>query len=318
MTREVQVIDTGYNGNNFCAAFLMVEKDAATIVETNTNFAVPRILDALAAAGRTPEQVEYIIVTHVHLDHAGGAAALMERCANATLLAHERAAPHLIDPSKLVNSATAVYGGPEAFHRLYGDIGPIDAARVRVMKDEETLSFGQRTLRFLYTRGHANHHFCIHDDRSNGIFTGDAFGLRYPQLQAHGLLAFPTTTPTDFDGPAYRDTLRRIVDTGCDQVFLTHYGAYSDVAAMAEVVDRQLCEYSALVDEADEMVNEDSDLDSFCAERVSAIFAQELRSCGLEGDDDVRRLLALDVDLNAQGVAFAVKKRRFKRAKAQA
>src|SRR5262249_54286000 len=149
--------------------------------------------------GLGPEAVDYLIVTHVHLDHAGGSSLLMRECPNARLLAHPRAIPHLVDPSKLVASARQGYGDAE-FEKLYGRIDPIEAGRVRAMDDGSRLGWAGAELEFLHTRGHANHHFCIllsESGKPRSIFTGDSFGLAYPELQQSGLFIFPSTSPTD-------------------------------------------------------------------------------------------------------------------------
>jgi len=307
----VTTIDCEYVGlPRVAAAFLLTEGDRAAFVETNTNDAVPRLLGALSVKGQSPEQVDWIIVTHVHLDHAGGASALMKACPNATLLCHPKAHKHLIDPSKLVASSEEVYG-KERFAELYGTIEGVDPDRVRIMADEETLEWGERTLTFLHTRGHANHHFCIHDSASKGIFTGDSFGIVYPDLQAQGLFAFPTSTPTDFDAAAARQSVARIVGTGAKRAFLTHFGEVRDLEGVAAQLTPQLDVFGSIVDEAYSSELDGDALDAFCDGRVRAHFDGMLQMHGLEGDD-VRELLELDTALNAQGLAFAVRKRRFK------
>ncbi|MEC7520903.1 MAG: MBL fold metallo-hydrolase [Myxococcota bacterium] len=308
---SVTTIDCDYLGEGFAAAYLMREGDRAAFVETNTTHAVPKLLAALEAEGLQPEAVDWVIITHVHLDHAGGASALMEACPNATLLAHPRAARHAIDPSKLVASAQQVYG-EETFASLYGEIRPIDEARVRTMDDGETLRWGARTLTFLHTRGHANHHFCVLDSKTNAIFTGDAFGLVYPRLQHHGLFAIPSTSPTDFDAPAAKASLDRIVATGADRAYLTHFGGHEQLEGIAGQLHRQLDVYGGIVAQAlaDE-IDEDA-LDAFCEARVRALFDQLLETHGLADDGGAREILKTDMELNAQGVAFAVKKARHK------
>lgn len=309
----VTTIDTGYaDTERLAAAFLIVEGDEAAFVETNTSLAVPRLLAALEAAGRTPEDVRWIIITHVHLDHAGGAGTLMKACPNATLLAHPKAARHIVAPEKLVKSSMAVYG-EEAFRKLYGPIEAVPEERVRIMEDGEELSWGDRTLRFFYTRGHANHHFCIHDSRSNGVFVGDSFGLRYPHLQSEGLFVFPTTTPTDFDPEAAHRSVDAIVATGAERVFFTHFGESEDVAAVAEALHPQLKALADVVDHADEAGLDGDVLDAHCRERVDAILGDALRARGLDVDPQQDPIVSFDADLNAQGLAFAVRKRRFKR-----
>ncbi len=314
----VTTIDAHYFGQpGFAATYLMREGDRAAFIETATARSVPRMLETLAAAGLRPHDVEYVIITHVHLDHAGGAAALLQACPNATLLAHPRAAPHAIDPAKLVASAEQVYGVAK-FAELYGTIDPIDAGRVRTMADDEELVFGRRTLRFLHTRGHANHHFCVWDSATRGVFTGDSFGLVYPALQHNGLLAVPSTSPTDFDGAAAKHSLRRLLGLQAERAYLTHFGEITDLVGAAAQLEHQLDAYEATVNEAFAGDANGDELDAFCTQRVDAIFADALAKVGLTDDPAATALLRTDRTLNAQGIAFAVRKLRHKAAKANA
>lgn len=312
--RQITTIETGYTERErFAAAYLLHEGDQGLFVETNTALAVPRLLAALADAGLSPEQVPWVIVTHVHLDHAGGASVLMDALPNATLLAHPRAAPHLIDPSRLVSSASKVYG-EERFRALYGEIRPIPEERVRIMDDGEHLAFGGGTLTFLHTRGHANHHFCIHDDATEAVFTGDTLGIGYPDLQEDGRLIFPSTSPTDFDAAAARDSLTKIVATGATRAFLTHFGEHGDVPGIAAELDAQLQVYGALADQAYAEVD-DAELDGWCSARVDTLFDTLLKARPGVDTPDNRALLAIDAELNAQGLAFSVRRRRRKAAR---
>lgn len=314
----ITTIDARYFGHEgFTATYLMREGGEAAFVETATNRSVPAMLAALDAEGMSPKQVRYVVITHVHLDHAGGAAALMRACPNATLLAHPRAATHAIDPTKLVASAKQVYG-KEQFAALYGSVDPIDADRVRTMADDEVLTFGERTLRFLHTRGHANHHFCVLDSKSNAIFTGDAFGLVYPQLQRRGLFALPSTSPTDFDGAAAKASVDRIVATGATQAMLTHYGSVSDLQGVADRLHPQLDAYTTIVDEAFASDHEGDALDEFCKTGVERIFVDLLDTVGLGSDAQANTILRTDRSLNAQGIAFAVRKKRHKAGRSSA
>jgi glyoxylase-like metal-dependent hydrolase (beta-lactamase superfamily II) len=298
------------------AAYLLLPEEgrACAFVETNTAHAVPTLLKALEAHGRTPEDVQYVIITHIHLDHAGGAGQLMAACPNATLLAHPKAAPHAVDPSRIVRGATAVYG-EERFASLYGEVRPIPEERVVAMDDDSTVQLGNHTLRFLHTRGHANHHMCVFDETANGVFTGDSFGILYPALQRNGLFAFPSTSPTDFDGPAAIEALDRIVGTGAARVWPTHFDVHTDLAGIADQLRPMLERSTALVDEADASGIEDEALDAWFDRAVRAMFEERLVAAGLADDPVVRRQVELDIDLNGQGLAFAVRKRRFKRAK---
>lgn len=310
---DIVTIDCNYLGRSrFAAAYLIVDGDEAAFVDNNTCHAVPMLMSALADAGLSPEQVRYIIVTHVHLDHAGGTSALADACPNAQIIAHPRAATHIIDPAKLVASATSVYGA-DTFKRLYGVIEPLPAARVQAMEDGEQLRLGARTLEFLHTRGHANHHFCIADDHSNSIFTGDAFGLHYPDLQGPGPLAFPSTSPTDFDGPLAREAIRRLVDLSPDRMYPTHFGPVTDIAQTAEQLIRHLEFAEHVMEDAFASDLADDELTSYVEPRLRDYFAGLLDHHGaLRADKSAWELIGLDIDLNAQGIAFAANKRRHK------
>ena len=137
---NIEVIDCKYLRPQFAASFLIQEGERAVFVENNTAHSVPLLLGRLRVRKLSPNQVDFIIVTHVHLDHAGGSHALMEACPNAILLAHPRAAKHLIDPTRLVESAKRVYG-VEHFRELYGEIGAIPKERVREMADGEGIGW---------------------------------------------------------------------------------------------------------------------------------------------------------------------------------
>jgi len=310
----VTTIDAKYLGHEeFVSTYLLQHGDRAAFIETANAAAVPRMLEILAEQGMSPEQVDYVIITHVHLDHAGGAADLMKACPNATLLAHPNAAKHAIDPSKLVRSATGVYG-EALFAEMYGTIDPIPENRVRIMGDDEVLDWNGRKLHFLHTRGHANHHFCIHDPAGGSVFTGDAFGLVYPRLQSKGLFALPSTSPTDFDAAAAKASVDRIVATGAKTAYLTHAGGVTDLAGVAALLHPQLDRYGAIVEEAFTSDREGNAIDEFCREQVDALFSDLFKAHGLESAN-TRTTLAMDMNLNGQGIAAAVKKKRFKAAR---
>ncbi len=310
---DIYTIDTHYLGlAEVAAAYLIVDGDRAAFVDNNTNEAVPRLLAALADRGLTPEQVDYLIITHVHLDHAGGTSALARACPNAQVVAHPRAAPHVIDPTKLVASASAVYGQAE-FERLYGTIDPVAEDRVMVMEDEQTLRLGGRELRFLHTRGHANHHFCIVDTATNAIFSGDAFGLVYPALQGEGTFAIPSTSPTDFEPELARESIRRLVSERPSCIYPTHFGAVTDIEVAAGQLIRHLDFAERLRGDAENSDRPDEALEAYCRARLFDYFAGLLDSMGNLGRDaNTWSHLKLDIDLNAQGIAFAANKRRRK------
>lgn len=308
MSRLV-TIDCHYVMPQLAASYLREEDGEVAFIEANTTLTVPRLLAALEKEGLSPQAVKYVIVTHVHLDHAGGASALMAACPNATLLAHPRAARHLIDPQKLVASAKHVYG-EEAFEHLYGVISPIDAAKVRALDDGAEVTLGSATLRFLHTRGHANHHFVVHDVAREVVYTGDAFGLTYPSLQRAGRFSYPSTSPTDFDGEAAMASVRRITDLKPRAVGLTHFGLFEDVDAIADQLIRWLETATARAHEGAKSGDDQGTMEQRFKWQLEQDFEVEASRAGLSLTDADRKLIRFDLELNAQGLALAALKQR--------
>lgn len=297
----------------FTACYLRVAGEECAFVEAHTAHALPRLLAALDAHALRLEQVRYVIVTHAHLDHAAGAGSLLARCPNATLLAHPRAARHLIDPTKLVASATQVYGA-ERFDALYGRVEPIPAARVRALEDGDTFELGGATLQAHHTAGHAKHHLVLADPATDAVFTGDTFGLVYPALQRAGRLALASTSPTDFDPAEARRSLDRVLSLGAGAACLTHFGAVHDLDTVAAQVrawiDRSEAwlEAAAASDQSFEAARDD------IKAALRAALEREASAVGLSLTSADWATLAVDIDLNAQGVAFAALKARADRA----
>lgn len=294
------VIDCHYTAPRVACAYLLCEKGEAAFVENNTAHALPHLLSALERAGYSPEQVRYVIITHVHLDHAGASGHLMQRFPNATLLCHPRAARHIVDPSRLTASARAVYGDGE-FDRLYGTILPVPESRVQIMEDESSASLGERTLRFIHTRGHANHHFCIVDSKTAGVFTGDSFGIAYPDAQKRGAFIFPSTTPTEFDPVEARKSVEKIASIpGLQHAYLTHFGAFDSIAEGREQLLEGIHAFESILNECTGL--EDPARTNLAQLRVKEYFEKRA------GPENAA-LLAMDTLLNAQGISFAAGRR---------
>jgi len=302
-------VDCHYVQSQFACSYLITEGKQAVFIETNTTHAVPRLLSALKARNLKPEQVKYIIITHVHLDHAGGSSALVQACPNATLLTHPRASQHVIDPTHLIESAKKVYGD-EIFGNLYGRIEPIPAERVRTMEDGEVIPFHSRDFQFFYTRGHANHHFCIGDSESEGIFTGDSFGIAYPALQSRGLFIFPSTSPTQFDPAEARKSISKIVNRNPKRVFLTHFGGVKKVREAASQLLKHLDFAESLVEKAKGSDLPDAELPQFCERILENYFKDSLQKHGIHVYQSIWETIRMDIQLNAAGIAFLANKLR--------
>ncbi|MDY6932996.1 MAG: MBL fold metallo-hydrolase [Spirochaetota bacterium] len=310
ISEKISLIDCNHIFPMYAAAYLLIEGKRCVFVETNTQFAVPRFISELKEYGLGPENVEYIIVTHVHLDHAGGTSALVNLCPNAVVLAQQRAARHIIDPTRLIDAVKALFG-EEEFIRIYGEIGPVEEERVRVVRDGEIIEFGNRELKFIYTLGHAKHHMCIYDSGTNGIFTGDSFGLAFPILQSGNRpFIFPSTSPTDFDPNEACDSINKIYNTGARTAFLTHYGPFEHVKEGSEMMIESIHKMENILNDA---LNSDMDqvsLERFCMERMIDFFKDEMESRDLPFSYENQKFLQTDIELNAQGIAFAVQRLR--------
>jgi glyoxylase-like metal-dependent hydrolase (beta-lactamase superfamily II) len=221
----VILVDTGYVRPGLAASWIVKGRSSAAVVETGTARSVPNVLAGLAAHGVGRGDESHVIVTHVHLDHAAGAGALLAELPHARLVVHPRGARHMIDPSKLLAGAAEVYGGMEAIRNLYGDVLPAPAERVVEAPEGTVVDLGERPLRILDTPGHAKHHFVVHDPATQGFFTGDTFGISYREYDtAAGPFLFPTTTPVQFDPPALRASVERMLAERPERMYLTHYG----------------------------------------------------------------------------------------------
>jgi len=229
----ITAVDTEYVRPQMDAAHVVVAGARAAIVDTGPNTAVPLILGALAELGIERDAVEYLFLTHVHLDHAGGAGALMRELPRATAVVHPRGAPHMIDPAKLIAGTRAVYG-EELYSKLYGEILPIARERLVIAQDGQRFDLGDRTFECVHTPGHAMHHQAIVDHGAVSIFTGDTFGISYREFDtANGAWIMPTTTPTQFDPAQLKASIVRLMQFRPRRLYLTHYSEVAQCARLA-------------------------------------------------------------------------------------
>jgi glyoxylase-like metal-dependent hydrolase (beta-lactamase superfamily II) len=295
----ISAIDTGFFRPRFDASHLIVENARAAFVDVGTNYSVPLLLDALHAKGLDVDAVDYVILTHVHLDHAGGAGLLMSKLPHAHAIVHARGARHMIDPGQLIAGATAVYGAEE-IQRSYGELLPIPAERIDVAKDGHVIDFAGRPLLCLDTPGHARHHLCVHDARSNAFFTGDTFGLSYREFDTDkGAFILPTSTPVQFEPDALKASIARMLEYRPKQMFLTHYSRVTDVQRLARDLYVQI---DAMVDIARAHAGE-SDRHTRIADDLAHLYIARALAHGVTFDAArIRELLAMDIELNAQGL----------------
>jgi glyoxylase-like metal-dependent hydrolase (beta-lactamase superfamily II) len=296
----IHTIDTGFVRQHFDAAYLVVENDRAAFIDCGTNYSVPRMLAALDAAGLTPAHVDWLILTHVHLDHAGGAGELLSQLPEAQLVVHPRGARHMIDPSKLWEGASAVYG-EAVMDETYGRLLPVPSERVVEAPDGHVVDLAGRPLVCLDTPGHARHHNTIYDQRANVCFTGDTFGLSYRDLDTDkGPFIIPTTSPVQFDPVALHASIDRLLALQPDAMYLTHYGRVEDVQRLGADLHLQIDAMVALARDADGREDRFDVLKNSLAD----LYAQRAEAHGwLKGREALETLvLGMDITLNAQGL----------------
>ena len=302
----IHTLDTGFHRPRFDAAYLIVENGRAAFVDCGTSTSVPALLQGLADAGLAPADVDWLILTHVHLDHAGGAGALLEHLPKARAVIHPRGAPHMIDPARLIAGATAVYG-EEEMARSYGTIVPIPEERVDIARDGHIVDLAGRKLVCLDTPGHALHHLCVWDAASRSVFSGDTFGISYRELDsANDAFVFPTTTPVQFDPEALKTSIARLVALEPARIFVTHFGAVQDIPRHAQALTELI---DAMVEGALPLM-EAPERHMALAAMLDALYVPAAAAHSGRSEAWVRELLAMDIELNAQGLGVWLDRRR--------
>jgi len=292
--------DAAYVRPLLAAIHMVVEQGRVAFIDTGSRDALPNALAALERLGLPVTAVDYVILTHIHLDHAGGAGSMMAVFPNARLVVHPRGARHMAEPSKLLAGVTAVYGA-EYVAKVYGEILPIPAERIVEALDGHVIDLAGRSLRSLDTPGHARHHICIADPASGGIFTGDMFGLSYRELDVDGRpFIFPTTTPTQFEPDEMRASIQRLLDLRPEAVYLTHYSRLTEVPQRGAELLGRLDAMCALA-EAEAGTGEQRH--ARLKQAMTGYLLAQLREHGCCLDETaLLELLGTDIELNTQGL----------------
>ena len=284
----------------------ILNEEALTVIETSASPSIPHLKKGLSKLNINPEDIQYIILTHIHLDHAGGAGLFLKECPNARIIVHPKGKRHLIDPTRLITGAKAVYG--DKFEELFHPIVPIPEDRIIVMAHGEQLSLSEGcTLTFYHTPGHANHHISIYDSASNGMFTGDTCGIQYTIGSKR--FYFPSTSPNQFDPEQMRNSISMYRSLNLDRLYFGHYGVTEEVSfALSEVekwldlfMEKSEGKYSAHVT-MEENIKAITTL-------LYELTSNELVQKGIEPDNPVFRLLQLDMNVSAMGIVDYLNKR---------
>ena len=236
------MIDTFMTGQPEFNAVYLLDGDEPCLVETGPGADVELVLEGLDILGIGGSDLAHVVVTHVHLDHAGACGALAERFGRAIAWAHERGAPHLVDPTRLVASTARTYGA-ERMLTFFGHTLPVDAARVRPMVDGDTLRLGSRELSVIHTPGHASHHVTLHDSRSGALFTGEAIGSHLPW----GPASRPALPPPEVDIEAAIASIERIRSRRASVLLTSHFGPVADADDACDTAIAQIGSWSGVV-----------------------------------------------------------------------
>lgn len=232
----VETIDAYMHGHVHALSSYFLPGPRPTLVEPGPTSSLDNVISALEDRGVTPEDLAWIVVTHVHLDHGGGAGALAERFPNATVVVHVEGARHLVDPSRLVASATRVYG-EEQMAELWGSVDPVPEERLLVVDEGDRIEMGGgRHLEVLYTPGHAKHLMCLIDSDTGGVFVGDAVGITLPGSN----LVRPTVPPPDIDPDLLVAQMERLRDRGVTSINFAHFGIDTGVDEMLDQAIRRV------------------------------------------------------------------------------
>ncbi len=292
---NLNIVDSGLIRDKFAGTYILRDKKEVAIIEVSTSHAVPRILKKLKSLNISKVDVKYLFITHIHLDHAGGAGTLIRELPYAKLIVQPSGSKHMVDPSKLIIGANAVYG-EDVVQKDYGQINAIPLNRIIECTDGQVFKIGDRELTTIYTPGHARHHISIFDNLSKGIFSGDSFGLSYPELDVNGRRFYqPTTTPTAFEYDKMFFSIDKMMSLDPKIIFFTHYGYSEDPMDVEKQIKKRLKDYKSLVESGT------GDLEK----KLGDYYIKESLKHGVKlSDNKILELFKIDIKLNAMGLSL--------------
>jgi len=263
----VWMIDLKFQGHRgVVAAYLLAGDDDLTLIETGPTSTLPALLAGVRAAGFAPAQLTRLLVSHIHLDHSGAAGVLVREFPRLTVGVHPVGRPHLIDPAKLLASATRLYG--DRMEALWGEVAPIPSERVVALGDGEEITVAGRRLTALFTPGHASHHIAYWDRAWGAVYTGDVGGGRMAETD----YVCPPPPPPELDPEAWAESVKRLRTLSARRLYLTHGGPFDDVSTHLDQIEPNL---DAMIQIAREELTRGADAETLTA-RIHAHMAERL------------------------------------------
>jgi glyoxylase-like metal-dependent hydrolase (beta-lactamase superfamily II) len=284
-------VDTWMAGRTRVTSAYLLHGSQPALVETGPTTSVEAVTAGLNVLGLGPDDLAHIVVTHIHLDHAGGVGTLSHHFPGATIWVHQRGAPHLAEPSKLVSSATRVYG-EDRLRELYGPVEAVPKGRLRAVSDGDRIELADRSLEVLYTPGHASHHVALADSLSGAVFTGDALGIHLPDVR----VLRPATPPPDIDVELGVRSIERIHERAENLLLFSHFGPVAEVDELCDIAARRLRKWADIVRDA---LEETDDLDRV-TELLERKTADEFGS--VDAVDRERYEILSGMKMNASGL----------------
>lgn len=301
---KIEVIDLGFLGEaEVIASYLLAGDSSAAIVETGPTSCMENLLGGLKDNGVAPGDVAQVFVTHVHLDHAGASGHLTEVLPNATFYVHEVGYPHMVDPSKLVKSATRIFG-EDRMEELWGEVRPVPEERLVTLKGGEEIEAADGIVTAHYTPGHAYHHLAFHEPGSGTLLAGDVAGVRVPGQS----FVMPPTPAPEVDVEAWKRSIEAVRDISPRRVCPTHFGAYEDVERHLSELEQRLQASLLFVEELMDAGRSHEDI----VEEFGAMMDAELLREGA-GQEELRRYqLTGTYDVQISGLLRYVSRQREK------
>jgi glyoxylase-like metal-dependent hydrolase (beta-lactamase superfamily II) len=293
-------IDTKMIGREMVTSAYLLHGNEPGLVETGPSLSREAVGEGLAELGIGPDDLAHIVVTHIHLDHAGGVGTLARAYPRASIWVHQRGAPHLADPTRLVSSVQRVYGADRA-RAYFGGVEPTPADRLRSVDEGDVIAMGERSLEVLYTPGHASHHVALVDSETGAVFAGDAIGVHLPDVK----VLRPATPPPDIDVELMVQSIERIRERTRSMLLLSHFGAVPEVNA---ICDLAILRVRGWAEDVRESLGRTDDVDEIAKALQERVTAEDLADAG-EGADMERYEMLSSVQVNAMGLIRYWRKR---------